>query len=256
MTLIARIVTLLAVIGYSVSATAQSPSKEERFGRAVTLLQAGRYVEAIPMLEELARTDPRAANLFWNLGNAQTEVGAHAKALEAWKTFHRLEPGDWRGTEKLIQASYADGRFAEGDRERDTLVKQWKTTQDTEWKKAKRFCRDIFETKSGKVAAFEDFEISTDPAVWVTFSIQSGSRAHTSVLLVSDAAVDQKLRSKGRLGKDERIYTLSWTSGTQRETYRIYKAMPAYQDLRKDVIDALNGDLKPMSSVSVMTPGE
>jgi hypothetical protein len=26
--------------------------------------------------------------------------------------------------------------------------------------------------------------------------------------------------------------------------------------LRKDVIDALNGDLKPMSSVSVMTPGE
>jgi tetratricopeptide (TPR) repeat protein len=256
MTLIARIVTLMAVLGYSVSAVAQSPSKEERFGRAVTLLQAGRYGEAIPMLEDLAKTDPRAANVFWNLGNAQTEMGAHAKALEAWKTFHRLEPDDWHGTEKLIQASYAAGRFADGDRERETFVKQWASTHDAHWKKATRFCRDIFETKSGKVAAFEDFEINADPAVWVTFSIQTGPRAHTSVLLVSDTSVDQKLRSKGRLGKDERIYTLSWTSGTQRETYRIYKAMPVYQDLRKDVIDALNGDLKPMSSVSVMTSGE
>jgi hypothetical protein len=256
MTLTTRIITIFAVIGISASAIAQTLSKEERFSRAVTMLQAGQYGQAIPILEDLARTDPRAANLFWNLGNAQTEIGAKTKALEAWKTFHRLEPDDWRGTEKLIQAYYAADHFTEGDRERDNFLIQWKNTHDSEWKKAKRFCRDIFSTKNAKVAVFEDFEITSDPAVYMTFSIQSGPRAHTSVLLAGDTSVDKKLRSKGRLGKDERVYSLSWVSGTNRETYRIYKAIPPYAELRKDVIDALNGDLKPISSVSVISNGD
>jgi hypothetical protein len=256
MTLTARIITVIAIIGLSGSAIAQNLSKEERFNRAVTMLQSGQYGQAIPILEDLAKTDPRATNVFWNLGHAQTDVGAYAKALEAWKTFHRLEPADWHGNEKLIQAFYAADHFTEGDRERDSFIQQWKSTHDPDFKKSKRFCRDVFSIKGGKVAVFEDFEIATDPAILMTFSIQSGPRARTSVLLVSDTSVDKKLRSKGRLGKDERVYSLSWASGTNRETYRIYKAIPSYTELRKDVIDALNGDLKPISTVSVISNGE
>ena len=64
------------VISLTSIAAAEPMTPEARFEKAITLLQAGHYNDAIPLLEELTRTVPKAANVYWNLGLADEAIGA------------------------------------------------------------------------------------------------------------------------------------------------------------------------------------
>ncbi len=251
MTLVSRVLALIVLLLTAALAISQSLTKEVRFERAVSLLQTGHYGEAIPILQDLAKSDPRAANVYWNLANAQDQAGAHDKALDAWLAFHRLEPDDWRGREKLIQAYQANDRAADASRERDALIEQWKSGRDLDLHKQKRFCREIIKTNTNTIAVFEEFDTSGDLSTYFTFVVKSGVRAKTRVLLGSDKTVDSKLRVKNRLGSEEQLYSLVLVSEHTHESYQFYKKMPPYALIRKDALAALSGESKPLSSMSV-----
>lgn len=250
-----RLFALVWMVGFVGSAKAGPEPPQARFEKALALLQGGRVGDAIPLLEALTHEVPRAGNVFWNLGLAEDTVGAHDKALEAWRAFHRLEPDDWRGQEKLIQALEARGLGAEASRERDDLVARWNAGRDTDLHAQKQFCREIITLPSGPVAVFEAFDPATPPAALLTFAVQSGPRRGLRVTLASDAAAEGKMRSAGRLVEGEHVYVLGLTSQTLQETYRIYRQLPDYATVRKDALAALRGTAKPLSSLSVQTSG-
>jgi len=242
---------LTIVLASTVAAEPMTP--EARFDKAISLLQSGRYTDAIPMLEELSRSVPRAANVYWNLGLADEAVGAHEKALAAWTAFHQLEPGDWKGREKLIQALEANGREADAEKESDALVAQWHREHDSDLRRQKYFCREILQSTSGTVAVLETFDTTAQPATYFTFVVQSGSRSGVRLSLANDVSVDAKMRGAGRLADNERMFVLDLATPTLRETYQLYKHLPTYAALRKDALAALAGKVKPLSSLSVST---
>jgi len=241
------------VISLTSIAAAEPMTPEARFEKAITLLQAGHYNDAIPLLEELTRTVPKAANVYWNLGLADEAIGANDRALTAWTAFHQLEPNDWKGREKLIQALEANGRENDAARESDALVTQWHRERDSELHRQKSFCREIVKTESGTVAILETFDTTSQPATYYTFAVQTGERSGVRLSLNNDAGVDAKMRSAGRLAENEHIFVLDLATPTLRETYRLYKQIPAYTELRKDALAALAGKEKPLSSLSVDT---
>ena len=233
------------------TAAAQTRDAETRFGDAVRLLQSGHTREAVPILESLAADHPKAPNLYWNLAQAEAETGAHGKAVAAWREYRRLEPNDWRGLEKLIQSEHAAGEHAAAETDSVKLVQWWKNSTDKELKTQKRFCREVVESKAGRAASFQEFEIAADSPVYYTFAVQAGDGAGTRLILSGNPKTDEKLRKKSRLRDGETILILSRISAKSRETFRIYRQVPAYADLRKDALAVLNGNLKPVSGISV-----
>ena len=207
--LIATVPLLVLSLSAGTTADAQARDAETRFGDAVRLLQSGHTGEAVPILEALAADHPKAPNLYWNLAQAEAEIGAHGKALLAWREYHRLASGDWHGLEKLIQSEHAACSHAAAAADSLKLVQLWKNSTDKELKSQKRFCREVFETKTGRTASFQEFEISPDSPVYYTFAVQKGEASNTSLVVTGNPKTDEKLRKKSRLRDGETILILS-----------------------------------------------
>jgi tetratricopeptide (TPR) repeat protein len=56
------------------------------------LLLAGRWEEAILVLQHLLELDPRHEDSLYNLGNCRLEMGEYAAAQEAWQELVRVPP--------------------------------------------------------------------------------------------------------------------------------------------------------------------
>lgn len=91
----ALLVLLLAV--FLLGGCSSSPSRsgdqqatvggavQRQFDRAVTLMKAGNYSEAIPVLEQLTEKDPSLAGPWINLGIARARIGETQSAAQALK---------------------------------------------------------------------------------------------------------------------------------------------------------------------------
>jgi tetratricopeptide (TPR) repeat protein len=58
---------------------------QRQFDRAVTLMKAGQYSEAIPVLEQLTEKNPSLAGPWINLGIARARIGETQSAVQALK---------------------------------------------------------------------------------------------------------------------------------------------------------------------------
>ena len=152
---------------------------------------------------------------------------------------------------RCIQSEHAAGEHAAAEADSLKLVQLWKNSTDKELKSQKRFCREIFETKTGRTASFQEFEISPDSPVYYTFAVQKGEASNTSLVVTGNPKTDEKLRKKSRLRDGETILILSRISVKSRETFKIYRQPPPYEELRRDALSVLNGSLKPISGISV-----
>ena len=75
------------------------PLDNQAVNELVALLDAGRFIEAILIMEELLQSYPREPILYKLLGMAYGEVGDLAGAAERWEEAQRLDPDDsslWR----------------------------------------------------------------------------------------------------------------------------------------------------------------
>jgi hypothetical protein len=252
-----RYLTVLTALGFLTQAEAQTAPQQAQFDTAMSMLQSGRVNEAIPILEELSREAPRAANVYWNLGLAEESVGRFDQAREAWNNFHRLEPDDWRGQEKLIQNLETTGRAKEAAAQRDDLVSRWRGGKDKDLQKQENFCREVIRDKAGTIAVFERFEASKESAALFTFSRQSGPHRDQRIILTTDPSAESKMRAAGRLNDEGHVYILAMSSERRQETYQVYHHLPTYTDIRRDALAALAGTAKPLSSLSVesIAPG-
>ena len=245
-----RRLAILAVCAITCCANAADP--DVTFARANTLLEAGKYTEAIPLLKDVLIAFPKSEGALWNLGVAAGEVGDYPLALETWTRYRAAAPKDAKATAKLIQTYQSLGRFADRDRERESLLAFRRTFPAEDIEKFAFYCRDQFRIAGTKVMAFEYFEPQGPRRVFYRFAVLDDTgRERLSYSLGSYDATTQMARELGEIPADARAYHLDKYEGTYHATYVHFKSMPGYDTIRAMVAEAMTGKARPLSETRV-----
>jgi tetratricopeptide (TPR) repeat protein len=224
---------------------------EAAFDRAVKLMEAGRYAEAIPLLKEAQEAYPSNPNVLWNLGIASAEIGDHPLALATWKLYRNAKPDDWRARAKLIQSYQALGRTAERDQERAALIEFRKALPAKLAESMPSYCREQFNAGNRKVLAFELFEPKSPKRIYLRFSVldESGKEEYFISLGSYDSTTDIA-RELGEIAKDARAFHLDRYDRVGHATFAHFNNFPSYESVRAMVVDILDGKRRPLSSTS------
>jgi len=101
----------LAMLAVSFGVTAQltaprpmSAADRATFARANQLAEAGQFAAAVNLYEQLSAQGLVNADLFYNLGQAYTQLGQNSKGLEYYTRAAQLAPRDGQIAERLKQA--------------------------------------------------------------------------------------------------------------------------------------------------------
>jgi tetratricopeptide (TPR) repeat protein len=238
----------LLVAGQTWAAKTLAP--EVAYERGTDLLERHQFRTALVNLEQAEKAFPRAPAVFWKLGTANAELGRPAKAILYWEKYRELAPDDWYVFPMLIQAYQAQGDTRSRDREIEALYERRKTEREapiftigpkldisrSRLGTTVRFCREQFVVARKRVFAFEYFEARYGAAgIHYQFSLvddKSGEET-SSISLV--------YRGTYRIRKDE---------GTKRLVYVQFNEKPAYEVVRKLVVDILKGKAKSVAGLS------
>jgi tetratricopeptide (TPR) repeat protein len=103
-------IALFAVmIGLTAQLTAPRPMSEAdraTFARANQLVEAGQIAAAVSLYEQLSAQGIVNADLFYNLGQAYSQLGKTNQATEYYARAAQLAPRDGQIAERLKQAGY------------------------------------------------------------------------------------------------------------------------------------------------------
>ena len=102
------VVMVMAAIGLTAQLTAPRPMTEAdraTFARANQLVEAGQIAAAINLYEQLSAQGIVNADLFYNLGQAYTQLGKANQAIEAYGRAAQIAPRDGQIAERLKQVT-------------------------------------------------------------------------------------------------------------------------------------------------------
>jgi tetratricopeptide (TPR) repeat protein len=227
---------------------------ERLFTEAMADMQAGRIPQAVEKLEAVAAREPRAPNVWWNLGIMRAQLERHDGALAAWDAYLRLLPDDWRARAKVIQACQALGDTDRLDWEREALAALRRSGAHPELAEEPRFCREQFRVGDRGVVAYETFEPSGQRRVFYEFYVSDAGGVTGVYSLGSYDTTTEMMRELGNIGAEDRLYHLDWYEPQKHATHGFYEKMPGYEQVRADVVAALAGKAEPISSSRVPAP--
>ena len=96
---------LVFLLMFFTSAFALKSSPTAAFPEAVSLYKSGKYGEAAEAFEKIAQTGLQNGRLFYNLGNAYTQIGKAEQAAEAYAVAAQLAPRDAQIASRLGHTS-------------------------------------------------------------------------------------------------------------------------------------------------------
>jgi tetratricopeptide (TPR) repeat protein len=240
---------LLLMTATAAIAQPVSTDPEEAFTTAISLMESGKFAEAVPILESLSR-DNKTANILWNLGIAASESGLDDKALSTWLEYRQLSPEDWRGRAKLIQAYQATGDLEARDDQRAKLFRLWEEGKDTDLSSQTLYCREQIIEASRRVFVFEYFHPTGDNLIFYSFQVRASGSEDFKISLGSYEGTSRIAWETGKLKRDQRLYHLDLYRLKRHETYAFYEVKPSYETVRKNVMSILAGELEPVSSTT------
>lgn len=239
---------VLALAPAAARAQDDSPSVEQLAEQAADAGEAGRFEEAIQLLERLRARDPDNPDVHWNLGLSYAATGRHPEALASWQAYRGLEPGDWHVRAKLIQAYAALGDSVRLEEERAALLELRRAGTDARLMQQQDYCREQFRLGGHRVMAFEVFEPEGDERVFYTFYILD---EEADVLgrysLGSYERTTMTARATGDIEPGARLYHLDWYEENGHATYGFFKERPGYAETRRLVVAAHSGESRPLS---------
>lgn len=248
-------IALLLALSRHLTIAAEEPNKltpEAAFKEAASLMQRGQHKEAIPYLERVQQEHPDNASVLWNLGIAQAEIGNHREAVKVWESYRKLAPNEWQPIAKLIQAYQGLGDTKARDETVKALYDLRKASPNSDVAKAERFCREQWVTPTGrKIFAFEYFDPKGARQKFFRFSVTDA--AGTEGFYISLGSYDDTTaisRELGEISKSDRMYHLDEYTKTGHKTYAFFKAKPEYDAVRTNVVNILEGKMKPVSGSS------
>lgn len=134
---------LSALAGYSQPLAPSSVADiDQQFDQSVQLMKAGKFNEAVPLLEGLAKDDQVPYGVLRNLGSAYVELGQPTNALRIWLRIKAGFSEKWQNNTKLIQAYQSLGMKTERDATIDSFRKLHATSKDVEFTSQNTFCRE------------------------------------------------------------------------------------------------------------------
>jgi len=255
---------VIATIAFNASAQNPPPSEQQvkeaeaAFVAGNELMEQRKPAEALTRYREAIAILPNEPAILFNGGLAAYGSKDYALAADLWKRNKSVDPSDWHVRAKLIQAYQALDKLAERDAERTELFELWKAGKLAELKQQFQYCRDQFEIKGKKVMAFELFELKGERALRYVFSIlnetENGEQFRISLgsYGMTNAIWRETRNPKPKEG--ERLFHLDGYFKGGHATYGMYFPEPSYDDVRRKVIEILEGKGNPISSSTVGTP--
>ncbi len=235
----------------SVSASDQAKAEKE-FNTANSLLEEGKPAKALTHYKKALEILPKDPAILFNAGMAASSNKDHALALDLFKRLKAVDPLDWHGRAKLIQAYQALGKLPERDAERTELFEMWKKGDPPELKNQVEYCREQLEVAGMKVMAFEHFELKGERALRYVFSIlnKTGDGEEFRISLGSYNLTNSIWRSttNPKPKEGERLFHLDGYFKHGHATYTMLSPEPSYDQVRAMVVKILEGKAKPVSS--------
>jgi tetratricopeptide (TPR) repeat protein len=102
---------VMAAIGLTAQLTAPRPMTEAdraTFARANQLVEAGQIAAAVNLYEQLSARGIVNADLFYNLGQAYSQLGKANQAVESYARAAQLAPRDGQIADRLKRAGVAN----------------------------------------------------------------------------------------------------------------------------------------------------
>ena len=201
------------------------------------------------LYDQILQESPRE-NVLWNAGMAAYFNGDGTRAAEYWTRLKSSSPLDWRVRAKLIQAYTLSGETDKAQSEHKELLALEK--KQPELFDKPYFCREQFEAGGRKVMSMEYFHLTPPRALKYAFLVldEEGEKVDYRLSLGSYEATNEFMRETGSLEDGERAFHLDgyYKNDTTHSTFDFYKGEPSYEDIRKVVVDILEGRRKPISS--------
>lgn len=205
---------------------------------------------SLEKFEQALAKDPKDQSALYNAGLFTYLSGDFKKSIGYWQRLKELAPLDWKLRGKLIQAYEGAGMKRERDEEIAALRKERSSGKHEDLAAEKFFIRDQFEIGGIRAFVLEYFELEGERALVWKFILKKGEEQHDYYLSFgSYAGTTEMMRETGTIGKDERGYHLDGygTDGSHR-TYGILTKNPGYDEVKKMVIQVMEGKLKAQSS--------
>lgn len=231
---------------------------ETAFEKGNDLMEEGKYAEALEQYEIALKIVPEEAAILFNAGMAAFSIKKYAVAETHWSGLKRLDPSDWHVRAKLVQTFQALGKLEERDKERADLFEMKRSGKIDALNEQIEYCREQFEAGGKKVMAFELFELKGSRALRYVFSImnEAGDGEEFRISLGSYDLTNSVWRAttKPTPKEGERLFHLDGYFPSAHATYGMFFPEPSYDEVRKMVINILEGKDKPVSG-TVYNPG-
>ncbi|MBN2382431.1 tetratricopeptide repeat protein [bacterium] len=242
------IIGVIVVVSCICAGVAADRDPKEDFRQATDLMEAGKYAEAIPLLDRVLVAYPDDPSVLWNIGIATVEAGNHSRALDAWQRYRLKAPKDWRALAKIIQSYQALAQLDNRDAAREELLTHWKTVLSKEEKSPLYYCREQFSVAGRKVLALEYFDPSGPRRIYYRFSVtDSSGREDYYISLGSYDTTTEIARELGEIGNDQRAYHIDKYDGPEHKTFTHFNEEPKYDAVRKIVVNILQGNCNAIS---------
>ncbi len=197
-------------------------------------------------LHRAVEIDPGYYNGWFNLGQYAQGRNKPAEALPLFQKAAAIKPEDLAPRAKIVQCLQALDRLPERDKAREDVFTVYAGGKVRETV----FCRDLFESGSKRITVYEFFEPTGLRAVRYSFTVadKSGQKAAETVSLGSYEAITILARQKHEIGPGERLYHIDRYYPGGHATYAMFKKEPSYDEVRKIVLEMLEGKREPLVS--------
>lgn len=198
--------------------------------------------------------NPADLSSQYNLGQLFQDTKQHSRAIEWFNRVVDANPNDWRAIAKLVQENEAIGDTVARDGAIESIYEIWESGADAELRQQAFYIREQLETEIGRLFVLEYFElIGPRPRKYV-FNLQN-PETEEIVFVVSLGSYDtttEFAQAAGNLEADERLFHLDgYSPNGSHFTYGFFNPMPAYDVVKELALDALNGELKTVSSTII-----
>lgn len=244
---------LIQYLVFAVAASAAVPDLTALIGDANQHFEAGRYEQAVAKYEEALKLEPKHSDALYNAGMAAHLGGKPAKAAEFWQRLKVDRPEDFQLHAKLVQAYEAVGDSVKRDRTRAEIKVLHSKLDEKTRAERDSFCRDQFLAGGRRILVFEYFELSGQRPVRYSFIVlTSAGKEDYHLSLGSYEETTKIARELGEIGPKDRIFHLDgyYEGGRRHSTFGMYNVEPKYEDIKRSVIQILEGKKKPASSMT------
>jgi Flp pilus assembly protein TadD len=217
-----------------------------RVNYAYAARRAGKYDDAIRVLDSLVAADPQNVGLRLELGICFEAKGELDKAAEEYSSALRAKPDAEETIGYLAAIAAQKNQPEQVARYREQLFELHKAKRT----QSKSFKREAFKVGDRyRVRAYELYELVGPQALRYQFVVEDNTRKEPlKISLGSYDLTTAVMRGTGTIASDQRAWHLDLYDGPRHETYGMFTSEPSYAETRAIVIGVLEGTRPAISA--------